>query len=178
MLVFKLIILIQAVLNPVVAEVLCSKDVNITKGQVEFLEGRGVGSVLQYTCPNHHRASPVSWRVCGADGKWSPIRQPAACVMYHCSGPVTLENGWVSPRLAVYSVGKTVEFQCRPGYTHYGAPNITCLPTGKWSAPPAVCDTEVKSFCGDPGVPAGGSGWDGGLRRERGSGIPATGAWC
>uniref|UniRef100_A0A8C9V1Z5 Complement factor B-like n=1 Tax=Scleropages formosus TaxID=113540 RepID=A0A8C9V1Z5_SCLFO len=130
----------------------CPENVAISQGQVKFSGGRNTGSVLQYLCPEGTRAAPVSWRVCREDGTRSPVRKPVACV---CDGPITLENGWVSPRQAQYQVGDIVHFHCQPGYILYGATNITCLPTGKWTAPPAVCDTS-GSLCGNPGVPAGG----------------------
>ncbi|KAG7481133.1 hypothetical protein MATL_G00063530 [Megalops atlanticus] len=175
MLGLKLIILMKLVLIPVCAEIQseiqCTEDVEIAGGHVEFPGEHKVGSVLRYVCHNHTRAAPVSWRVCGTDGKWSPIRQPAACVKYQCSGPVTLEKGWVSPRLASYPVGLSIHFQCWPGHSLYGASNITCLPTGKWSAPPAVCDTG-GSLCGNPGVPAGGQRM--GQRFEKGSRVRYT----
>uniref|UniRef100_A0A8C9RI61 C3/C5 convertase n=1 Tax=Scleropages formosus TaxID=113540 RepID=A0A8C9RI61_SCLFO len=137
------------------ADIKCPENVAISQGQVKFSGGRNTGSVLQYLCPEGTRAAPVSWRVCREDGTRSPVRKPVACVSYWCSGPITLENGWVSPRQAQYQVGDIVHFHCQPGYILYGATNITCLPTGKWTAPPAVCDTS-GSLCGNPGVPAGG----------------------
>ncbi|KAL4630127.1 complement factor B-like, partial [Arapaima gigas] len=134
----------------------CPENVEIPQGQVKFLGERDKGSVLQYICPEGTRAAPVSWRVCSHDGTWSPVREPPACVCeYWCSGPITLENGWVSPRQAQYKVGDRVHFHCQPGYVLFGASNITCLSTGKWTAPPAVCETS-GSLCGNPGVPAGG----------------------
>lgn len=59
---------------------------------------------------------------------------------YYCSGPITLENGWLAPRQTRYRVGDVVQFHCQPGYLLFGPRNITCLSTGKWSAPPAVCE--------------------------------------
>ncbi|XP_066577839.1 complement factor B [Amia ocellicauda] len=151
------VILILFCNNSVRSDVLCDEAVEIQGGTVEFLGGRAVGSVLQYVCPPNSRAQPVSWRVCQSSGSWSPLRYPrmASCVPYQCSGPITLENGWFSPRKALYNIGDTVQFQCRGGFMLFGSPNRTCLPTGKWSGQTTVCDTG-NSLCRNPGVPLGG----------------------
>ncbi|XP_023658640.2 complement factor B-like isoform X1 [Paramormyrops kingsleyae] len=167
MAVTELVILVLVLMLALVsADTECPKNVQIPRGVVLFPDKCWLGSVLRYSCPPGTRATPVSWRVCGPDGSWSAIRRPAACVSYYCSGPITLENGWLAPRQTRYRVGDVVRFHCQPGYLLYGPRNITCLSTGKWSAPPAVCDSG-GSACENPGVPAGGLRVGDHFRRHR-----------
>ncbi|KFZ45698.1 Complement decay-accelerating factor, partial [Antrostomus carolinensis] len=54
-----------------------------------------------------------------------------------------------------FSVGKTVQYTCRPGYAkHPGmSPTITCLESGAWSEALEFCK---KKQCGHPGEPVNG----------------------
>ncbi|KFQ11732.1 DAF factor, partial [Haliaeetus albicilla] len=54
-----------------------------------------------------------------------------------------------------FSVGKTVQYTCRPGYTkHPGmSPTITCLESGVWSEALEFCK---RKKCSHPGVPVNG----------------------
>ncbi|NWX03780.1 DAF factor, partial [Caloenas nicobarica] len=54
-----------------------------------------------------------------------------------------------------FSVGKTVQYTCRPGYAkHPGmSPTITCLESGVWSEALEFCK---KKKCNHPGEPANG----------------------
>ncbi|NWQ81603.1 DAF factor, partial [Columbina picui] len=54
-----------------------------------------------------------------------------------------------------FSVGKTVQYTCRPGYAkHPGmSPTITCLESGVWSEALEFCK---KKKCNHPGEPLNG----------------------
>ncbi|NXS74703.1 DAF factor, partial [Pandion haliaetus] len=54
-----------------------------------------------------------------------------------------------------FSVGKTVQYTCRPGYTkHPGmSPTITCLESGMWSEALEFCK---RKQCNHPGEPVNG----------------------
>ncbi|NXQ94241.1 DAF factor, partial [Sagittarius serpentarius] len=54
-----------------------------------------------------------------------------------------------------FSVGKTVQYTCRPGYSkHPGiSPTITCLESGVWSEALEFCK---RKQCSHPGEPLNG----------------------
>ncbi|NXN15314.1 DAF factor, partial [Indicator maculatus] len=54
-----------------------------------------------------------------------------------------------------FSVGKTVQYLCRPGYAkHPGrSPTVTCLESGVWSAALEFC---TRQKCSHPGEPMNG----------------------
>ncbi|KFQ11769.1 Complement decay-accelerating factor, partial [Leptosomus discolor] len=54
-----------------------------------------------------------------------------------------------------FSVGKTVQYTCRPGYVkHPGmSPTITCLESGLWSEALEFCK---RKQCNHPGEPVNG----------------------
>ncbi|NXX86758.1 DAF factor, partial [Urocolius indicus] len=54
-----------------------------------------------------------------------------------------------------FSVGKTVQYTCRPGYARDPqlSPVITCLGSGVWSEALEFCK---RKYCGHPGEPVNG----------------------
>ncbi|NWU99168.1 DAF factor, partial [Upupa epops] len=54
-----------------------------------------------------------------------------------------------------FSVGKTVQYTCRPGYAKRPgmSPTLTCLESGAWSEALEFCQ---KRQCGHPGEPLNG----------------------
>ncbi|NWH79895.1 DAF factor, partial [Piaya cayana] len=54
-----------------------------------------------------------------------------------------------------FSVGKTAQYACRPGYAEVPglSPTVTCLPSGVWSEALEFCK---RKQCGHPGEPVNG----------------------
>ncbi|NXS60358.1 DAF factor, partial [Brachypteracias leptosomus] len=54
-----------------------------------------------------------------------------------------------------FSVGKTVQYTCRPGYAKEPgmSPTITCLESGEWSEAVEFCQ---RKKCNHPGEPVNG----------------------
>ncbi|XP_031570032.1 uncharacterized protein LOC116304430 [Actinia tenebrosa] len=87
------------------------------------------GKMVIYACdPGYHLDGPSN-RLCLSSGNWSNYL-PTCYRM--CPEPVIPENGFIVGE--EYWAGKTIEFQCHPGYWLIGAPRMTCDNfTGNWT---------------------------------------------
>uniref|UniRef100_A0A3Q3BHL8 C3/C5 convertase n=1 Tax=Kryptolebias marmoratus TaxID=37003 RepID=A0A3Q3BHL8_KRYMA len=117
------------------------------------------GSVLTYQCGPGQYPFPVSYRICDADGEWSPMRLPsgrlvsrAACKDVLCPGQLQLDNGDFWPMNQWFRVGTTQSFSCQDGFTLYGSEQRNCTSSGQWTGVTPICDTDD---CDDPGIPPG-----------------------
>uniref|UniRef100_H3DA21 C3/C5 convertase n=1 Tax=Tetraodon nigroviridis TaxID=99883 RepID=H3DA21_TETNG len=124
-------------------------------------EGGLEGSVLSYRCRPGQYPHPVSHRLCGADGDWSPMRtssgrrvSQAACRDILCPAQLQLDNGDIWPRMQWFQVGATQSFSCQEGFTLHGSAQRNCTISGQWTGFPPVCDNHADD-CSDPGVPPG-----------------------
>ncbi|KAM6933134.1 complement C2 [Xenentodon cancila] len=146
----------------------CSITESINGGHVTYSQGGLEGSVLIYHCGSGQYPYPVSYRICGADGEWSPMRLPsrrrvskATCKDMLCPGQRQLDNGDVSPRDQWFRSGTTQSFSCQVGFALYGSAERNCTLSGEWTGDTPVCDNRVSIFfneaddCDDPGIPPG-----------------------
>ncbi|XP_041918675.1 complement C2 [Alosa sapidissima] len=139
----------------------CSLSETISKGQVSYSKGGMKGSVLTYTCPDSYAPYPVSQRMCGPDGKWTPMRQPsgrpvsrATCKEMLCPAQMQLDNGDITPRQQWFKIGENQTFSCNGGYNLRGSAVRTCTPWGGWTGETPICDDQADD-CANPGVPPG-----------------------
>ncbi|XP_061574969.1 complement C2 isoform X2 [Cololabis saira] len=143
----------------------CSTTESIKGGHVTYSQGGLEGSVLTFHCGPGRYPYPVSYRICGADGEWSPMRLPtrrltsrAVCKDMLCPGQLQLDNGDFSPRNQWFRAGATQRFSCQAGFTLYGSAERNCTISGDWTGEPPVCDNHgfnEADECDDPGIPPG-----------------------
>ncbi|XP_029026251.1 complement C2 [Betta splendens] len=139
----------------------CSTTERIKGGRVTYSQEGLEGSVLTYHCGPGKYPFPVSYRVCGADGDWSPMRSSsgrrlsgATCKDVLCPAQLQLDNGDFWPMDQWFGVGVTQSFSCRHGFTLYGSAARNCTPSGDWTGTTPVCDNHAGE-CSDPGIPPG-----------------------
>ncbi|XP_072249057.1 complement C2 [Leuresthes tenuis] len=140
----------------------CSTTESIKGGSVTYSQGGLEGSVLTYHCDLGTYPSPVSYRVCGADGEWSPMRlssgrptSTATCKDVLCPAQLQLDNGVIWPRNQWFRVGMTQSFSCQDGFTLSGSEQRNCTLSGEWTGAAPICDDHADD-CDDPGIPPGG----------------------
>ncbi|KAM4741959.1 complement C2 [Anableps anableps] len=139
----------------------CSTTETIKGGHVTYSQGGMEGSVMTYHCEPGKFPHPVSYRTCGADGDWSPMRLPsgrlvsqASCKDMLCPGQLQLDNGDFWPRNQWFRVGMMQSFSCQEGFSLYGSEQRNCTPSGDWTGATPICDDHAND-CDDPGVPPG-----------------------
>ncbi|RVE64366.1 hypothetical protein OJAV_G00125260 [Oryzias javanicus] len=139
----------------------CSVAEKIKGGHVTYSQGGLPGSLLTYHCGPGQYPSPVSSRLCGDDGEWSPMRlasgrlaSSASCKNVLCPGQLQLDNGDFWPRNQWFRVGTTQSFTCQDGFSSYGSPERNCTVSGDWTGSTPICDNHGDD-CDDPGIPPG-----------------------
>ncbi|XP_069003628.1 complement C2 [Embiotoca jacksoni] len=139
----------------------CSVTESIKGGHVTYSQGGLQGSTLTYHCGPGRYQFPVSHRLCGADGEWSPMRSAngrlvsrATCKDMLCPAQLQLDNGDFWPRHQWFHVGTTQSFSCHEGFSLYGSAQRNCTLSGEWTGDTPVCDNHADD-CDDPGVPPG-----------------------
>ncbi|KAK2846925.1 hypothetical protein Q5P01_009924 [Channa striata] len=139
----------------------CSTSESIKNGHVTYSQGGLEGSVLTYHCGPGQYPFPVSYRLCGADGDWSPLRlangrlvSRATCKDVLCPAQLQLDHGDFWPRDQWFRIGTTQSFSCQEGFTLYGSAQRNCTLSGEWTGTTPVCDNHADD-CSDPGTPAG-----------------------
>nr|XP_020441546.1 complement factor B-like isoform X2 [Monopterus albus] len=139
----------------------CSTTESIKGGQVTYSQGGLEGSVLTYHCGAGRYPFPVSYRTCGADGDWSPMRltsgrpvSQATCKDVMCPAQLQLDHGDFWPRDHWLRVGMTQSFSCQDGFTLYGSAQRNCTLSGEWTGTTPICDNHADE-CDDPGIPPG-----------------------
>ncbi|XP_008424315.1 complement C2 [Poecilia reticulata] len=142
----------------------CSTTETIKGGSVTYSEGGMEGSVMTYHCDPGKFPHPVSDRICGADGEWSPMRLPSGrlvsrptCKDMMCPGQLQLDNGDFWPRDQWFPVGMTQSFSCHSGFSLHGSEQRNCTLSGEWTGTTPICRNHVfaASECTDPGIPPG-----------------------
>ncbi|KAM9732882.1 complement C2 isoform 2-T2 [Menidia menidia] len=140
----------------------CSTAEKIKGGDVTYSQGGLEGSVLTYHCALGSYPFPVSYRVCGADGEWSPMRlssgrrvSSATCKDMLCPAQLQLDNGDIWPRDQWLPIGSMQSFSCLEGFTLSGSEHRNCTVSAEWTGTPPVCDDHADD-CDDPGIPSGG----------------------
>ncbi|MED6279252.1 hypothetical protein CHARACLAT_032614 [Characodon lateralis] len=130
------------------------------------------GSVMTYHCDPGKFPFPVSYRVCGADGDWSPLRLPSGrpvsrpiCKDMLCPGQLQLDNGEFWPRNQWFQVGTTQSFSCQEGFSLYGSAQRNCTLSGEWTGAAPICDDHgeemMQRFLQRAAVDADGCGQEG-----------------
>ncbi|XP_026224893.1 complement C2 [Anabas testudineus] len=139
----------------------CSTTESIKGGHVTYSQGGLEGSVLTYRCGLGKYPFPVSYRICGADGDWSPMRlangRPASraiCKDVLCPAQLQLDHGDFLPRDQWFRVGTTQSFSCQHGFTLYGSAERNCTLSGEWTGTTPVCENHADD-CSNPGTPPG-----------------------
>ncbi|KAM9853527.1 complement C2 [Aulostomus maculatus] len=138
----------------------CSTSESIKGGHVTYSQGGLEGSVLTYHCGPGKYPFPLSYRLCGADGEWSPMRSTygrvlrATCKDVVCPGQLQLDHGDFWPRDQWFGVGTTQSFSCQDGFTLYGSAQRNCTLSGEWTGTTPICDNHAED-CNNPGTPAG-----------------------
>ena len=98
--------------------------------------GDAVGSSRRLYCLTGFEVQGHGQITCRADNTWS---QRGSCVRtVSCDDLPTIDHGFVS-QFGGNSAGDTRQVSCDTGYEINGNPEITCLPTGRWS-PAGTCD--------------------------------------
>ncbi|XP_047449391.1 complement C2 [Mugil cephalus] len=140
---------------------ICSVTERIRGGNVTYSQGGLEGSVLTYHCGPGQYPSPVSFRLCDANGEWSPMRSStgrlvsvASCKDMLCPAQLQLDHGEFWPRNQWFHVGTTQSFSCQEGFTLYGSAERNCTLTGEWTGDTPVCVSHDDD-CDDPGIPPG-----------------------
>ncbi|XP_043974778.1 complement C2 [Gambusia affinis] len=142
----------------------CSTTETIKGGNVTYSEEGMEGSVMTYHCDPGKFPHPVSNRICGADGEWSPMRLPSgrlvsrpSCKDMMCPGQLQLDNGDFWPRDQWFPVGMAQSFSCHSGFSFHGSEQRNCTLSGEWTGTTPVCRNHVfaASECRDPGIPPG-----------------------
>ncbi|XP_074019626.1 complement receptor type 1 [Numenius arquata] len=128
------------------------------------------GQTVTFQCHEGYSLQGSAKVLCQEDGSWHPPA-PLCRRLYHrqeLSNRPELPGGCgAPPRLHFaelneehkneidFSVGKTVQYTCRPGYSkHPGmSPTITCLESGVWSEALEFCK---RKQCRHPGEPENG----------------------
>ncbi|XP_042342151.1 complement C2 [Plectropomus leopardus] len=139
----------------------CSTTESIKGGHVTYSQGGLEGSVLTYHCGSGQYPYPVSYRLCDADGEWSPMRltngrlvSRATCKDVLCPAQLQLDHGDFWPRDQWSRVGEMQSFSCQEGFTLYGSAQRNCTDSGEWTGTTPVCDNHADD-CSDPGTPPG-----------------------
>ncbi|KAM9359019.1 complement C2 [Symphorus nematophorus] len=139
----------------------CSTTESIKNGHVTYSQGGLEGSVLTYHCSPGQYPFPVSYRLCSADGEWSPMRlangrlvSRAICKDVLCPAQLQLDHGDFWPRDQWLHAGATQSFSCQEGFTLHGSAQRNCTLSGDWTGTTPVCDNHADD-CSDPGIPPG-----------------------
>lgn len=139
----------------------CSTSASIKGGHVTYSQGGLEGSVLTYRCRPGQYPSPVSFRICKANGQWTPMRLSngrtvtrATCKDVLCPAQVQLDNGHFWPRDEWIRVGGAQTFSCQEGFILHGSEERNCTITGEWTGSTPVCRVYADD-CDDPGTPPG-----------------------
>ncbi|KAM9217346.1 complement receptor type 1 [Leptosomus discolor] len=138
------------------------------------VEGQGLisapGQMVTFQCHEGYSLRGSAEVFCQEDGSWHPP-VPVCDRLYHyqefssrpefrggCGAPTRLHFAELNEQHKNeidFSVGKTVQYTCRPGYVkHPGmSPTITCLESGLWSEALEFCK---RKQCNHPGEPVNG----------------------
>ena len=101
-----------------------------------------VGGAVLYRCTHGYRLTGSPVLTCLGDKTWS--HSVPVCERVRCQQPATISHG-----LALVSsldFQASLEYRCEEGFTLIGHRSLSCLYTGKWSAPPPSC---VANRCPD-----------------------------
>ncbi|KAI8497140.1 Sushi, von Willebrand factor type A, EGF and pentraxin [Branchiostoma belcheri] len=122
---------------PTCQVVTCPSPGLLANGDVQVVHPARVHSVAAFKCNQGFDLVGLPVISCGEDGRWSG--PPPVCTATLCrplSAPV--DGEMLPPEENIY--GSMARFRCRPGFNMVGQGTITCLTSGKWSAPEPTCE--------------------------------------
>ncbi|KAF4804058.1 Sushi, von Willebrand factor type A, EGF and pentraxin domain-containing protein 1 [Turdus rufiventris] len=94
------------------------------------------GTIILYTCYSGYELLGNPVLACQEDGAWNGTAP--ACVSIECSLPSAPENGFL--HVTENTLGSTVRYTCRPGFTLVGSDTRLCLPSRQWSHTAPYCE--------------------------------------
>jgi len=135
--------------QPACLENSCGNPGTPTNGQ-KIGESYQYHDVVSFKCNEGYKLVGSSSRTCKTDNNWDGV-QPT-CELIDCGDPGTPANG---ERVgSEFTYGKTITYDCDPGYQISGSRSRTCQLDGSWSGSVATC---VVSSCGSSEVGPSGS---------------------
>jgi len=103
------------------------------------------GSRITYTCKTGYNLVGDAVRMCMDDGRWTGSMP--VCQEILCGDPGTPTNG--AKVGSDYKFGKSVSFECNPGYALRGSLRRTCKSDGAWDGTQPTCKAGI---CGGSGL--------------------------
>ncbi|KAF6127563.1 sushi, von Willebrand factor type A, EGF and pentraxin domain containing 1 [Phyllostomus discolor] len=128
--------------SPVCELVKCSSPDNINHGKY-VLSGLTYLSTASYSCDSGYSLQGPSILECTASGSWD--RAPPTCHLVFCGEPPAIKDAVTAG--SNFTVGNTVTYTCKEGYTLAGPDTIECLASGKWSSSNQQC---LAVSCDEP----------------------------
>ncbi|XP_066299942.1 uncharacterized protein, partial [Branchiostoma lanceolatum] len=117
--------------------VTCPSPGLLVNGDVRVPHPITVHSAAAFRCNQGFDLVGLPVITCGEDGRWSG--PPPVCTATLCpilNAPV--DGEMLPPEENIY--GSMARFRCRLGFDMVGQETITCLTSGKWSAPEPTCN--------------------------------------
>ncbi|XP_070287020.1 sushi, von Willebrand factor type A, EGF and pentraxin domain-containing protein 1 [Myotis yumanensis] len=127
---------------PVCEPVKCSSPENINHGKY-VLSGLTYLSTASYSCESGYSLQGPSILECSASGSWD--RAPPTCHLVFCGEPPAIKDAVITG--SNFTLGSTVTYTCKEGYTLAGPDTIECLASGKWSGSNQQC---LAVSCDEP----------------------------
>lgn len=114
--------------------------------------GRDVGAIIRYRCPEGHMIIGDENRTCSQEGFWTA--HAPSCLYVECGKLNDIENGQVVMVDDRTTYGATARYNCKSNYTLIGSTNTRkCSEGGVWSGAPPQC---LFDWCPDPPNISGG----------------------
>ncbi|XP_058886297.1 sushi, von Willebrand factor type A, EGF and pentraxin domain-containing protein 1 isoform X1 [Acipenser ruthenus] len=127
---------------PKCESVMCSNPQNIENGNYQ-LSGQAYLSTVSYECNEGYRLQGSSTLTCEASGEWND--SAPVCTMVFCGPPPAARDADIIGDN--FTLGNTIYYTCKEGYTLIGPESNECLPSGNWSHDSSQC---VPRSCDNP----------------------------
>ncbi|KAK9882914.1 hypothetical protein WA026_023762 [Henosepilachna vigintioctopunctata] len=105
----------------------------------------GIGSTIQYKCPEGHMLVGQPSRRCLNNGAWSG--GPPSCRYVNCGSLPEIDNGFVTLKESRTTFGAQAIYTCKDNYTLVGNKMRECDENGVWSGKTPEC---LFTWCQDP----------------------------
>jgi len=97
-----------------------------------------VGDSVKFSCPSRYRLNGVKTSRCNLVGHWDALFP--RCDEIFCSEiPAVSDGSAVTNNTELFSIGKSVGYNCNAGYQLVGTGSVTCLENGTWSSSRTIC---------------------------------------
>ncbi|MGH0158069.1 UNVERIFIED_CONTAM: hypothetical protein FKN15_073952, partial [Acipenser sinensis] len=127
---------------PKCESVMCSDPQNIENGNYQ-LSGQAYLSTVSYECNEGYRLQGSSTLTCEASGEWND--STPVCTIVFCGPPPAARDADIIGDN--FTLGNTIYYTCKEGYTLIGPESNECLPSGNWSHDSSQC---VPRSCDNP----------------------------